>query len=238
MTAGAPIVLDDVVRHHDTPAGVVRALDGVTLEIAGGTSTAVTGRSGCGKSTLLGLVGGLDAPTSGRVAVGDETLSGRTERDRTQWRRANVGFVFQTDDLLPHLTALENVLHQLALTGHGGEAGVERARALLDDLDVATETDKLPDQMSGGQRQRVAVARALVHEPPLLLADEPTGAVDRVHADAILDLLLAAQARTGATLVVVTHDPRVSSRLDRRILMTDGRVVADSATVEAAEPAG
>ena len=236
MTGGFSIELEAVRRHHSTPAGLVRALDGIDLGVAAGSSAAVTGRSGCGKSTMLGLVGALDVPSSGRVVVAGQLLSERSERERSRWRRALVGFIFQTDDLLAHLTALENVAQQLALRGRVVAEDLERCRLLLEQLDVANEADKLPDQMSGGQRQRVAVARALVHEPALILADEPTGAVDRANADAILDLLIAAQRANGATLLVVTHDPEVSAKLDRRLILADGRVVADSAACGLVEP--
>ncbi|MEJ7764054.1 MAG: ABC transporter ATP-binding protein [Acidimicrobiales bacterium] len=224
MSGGCWIEVDAVSRHHRTPAGVVRALEGITMALAAGSSAAVAGRSGCGKSTLLGLLGALDVPTAGTVRVGGEPVSSGSERERAQWRRSNVGFIFQADDLLPHLTAVENVAQQLAMRGRGSASDLETATRLLDRLDVKDQGDKLPDQLSGGQRQRVAIARALVHEPPLILADEPTGSVDRENADAILDLLIAAHRANGATLVVVTHDSAVSARLDRVLHLTDGRL--------------
>lgn len=228
---GCTVALQSVSRHHATPAGAVRALDGVIIAIEAGAGVAVTGRSGCGKSTLLGLVAALDVPTSGQVLLDGSDTSGWSERERRSWRRRHVGFLFQSDDLLPHLTGFENVLHQLALVDgddRGGEEAAARVEALLDRLKVADAAGKLPDQLSGGQRQRVAVARALVHRPPLIVADEPTGAVDRANADAILDLLVEVQRESGATLIVVTHDGAVSERLDRRVHMADGRVVADT----------
>jgi len=159
------------------------------------------------------------------LVVGGDVASRRTARERARWRRTQVGFIFQTDDLLPHLTAWENVTQQLAMSGDE-TADPAAAGSLLDELGVAESRDKLPDQLSGGQRQRVAVARALVHDPVLILADEPTGAVDRPNAVAILALLVRAQRARGATLVVVTHDREVAARLDRSVLLDDGRLVA------------
>jgi putative ABC transport system ATP-binding protein len=224
MTTPATILVDAVVKRHRTAAGEVRAVDGVSLEVAGGTSVAITGPSGCGKSTLLGLIGGLDTPTSGRVVVGGEELSSLPERERARWRRERMGFLFQSDNLLPYLTALENVTLQLALLGR--DADTPRCRSLLAALGLADHAAKLPDQLSGGQRQRVGMARALVHRPAVILADEPTGELDSASSAEVVDLLLSAQAETGATLVVVTHDPGVARRMDHTVLLRDGRVAA------------
>lgn len=222
MKRPAGISLQAVSRHHATSAGPVKAVDGITLEVAGGTSLAVTGPSGCGKSTLLGLIGGLEAPTAGRVVVGDQELSGMPERRRVGVRRRHLGLVFQSDNLLAFLTATENVAQQLVLAG--GPGGGARCLELLADLGLDDAADKLPDQLSGGQRQRVALARALVHRPAVILADEPTGSLDGATAASILDLLVAAQHETGATLVVVTHDRTVAERLDRTVELRDGRL--------------
>ena len=210
-------------RTTGTSSGLVRAIDGVTLEVEPGGSLAITGRSGCGKSTLLGLIGGLEAPTAGRVVVGGLDLSSMSDRQRDRVRREHVGFVFQADNLLPYLTAAENVALQVAL--HPSDDGERRCLELLTGLGLGDCVDKLPDQLSGGQRLRVAVARALVHHPGVVLADEPTGAVDADNAHVIVDLLLAAQASTGATLVVVTHDDDVARRLERTLRLQDGRLV-------------
>jgi putative ABC transport system ATP-binding protein len=218
----AGIRLEAVTQHYRTPSGLVRAVDGVTLDVGPASSVAITGRSGCGKSTLLGLIGGLEAPTSGRVVIGEVELSGLTERERDAVRREHLGFVFQSDNLLPYLTALENVALQLALTRPDGDA--RRSLELLTGLGLADCIDKLPDQLSGGQRLRVAIARALVHRPAVILADEPTGSVDADNASVIIDLLLAAQRSAGATLVVVTHDPEVALRLERTVSLRDGRI--------------
>ena len=204
MTQPTAISLDSVVKHYTTPAGLVRAVDGITLEVELGTSLAIMGPSGCGKSTLLGLIGGLEAPTAGRVSIGGNEISRLTERERARLRRDEFGFVFQADNLLPFLTATENVGLQLALDG--ATNGYQRCLDVLAELGLADAVDKLPDQLSGGQRQRVAVARALIHEPGVILADEPTGSLDAENSATVIDLLLAAQTELGATLVVVTHD--------------------------------
>ncbi len=224
VTAAA-IGVDAVSMRYSTPAGPVRALDGVTLEVEPGASVAITGPSGCGKSTLLGLIGGLDTPSEGRVSLGGRELSALSEAERAGVRRREIGFVFQADNLLPFLTVVENVALQLSLAG--GAIDPSRTVELLGRLGLAALGDRLPDQLSGGQRQRVAVACAIVHRPSVVLADEPTGALDQASSDTVTDLLLATRAELGATLVVVTHDPRVAGRLDRTVRLRDGRL-ADS----------
>ena len=227
MTAPAGITLESVSRHYTTPAGIVRAVDGVSFDVPPGRNIAITGPSGCGKSTLLGLIGALDRPTSGRIVVGGHELSSLPERDRARVRRDELGLVFQSDNLLPFLTAHENVCLQLSLTG--APEVDDRSLELLELLGVAECAEKLPDQLSGGQRQRVAVARALVHRPRVVLADEPTGSLDDESSAILVDLLLAVQREAGSTLVVVTHDLAVAGRLDRTIRIHDGRLAADSA---------
>ncbi|MDQ2939299.1 MAG: ABC transporter ATP-binding protein [Actinomycetota bacterium] len=224
MNGPAGISLDSVVKHYETPAGLVRAVDGISLEIEPGSSLAIVGPSGCGKSTLLGLIGGLDSPTAGRVSIGGEDISSLPERERARLRRDELGLVFQSGNLLPFLTAVENVGQQLAL--NGASDGYERCLELLADLGLAGDGDKLPDQLSGGQRQRVAVARALIHRPRVILADEPTGSLDADNSAAVIDRLLAAQQEVGATLVVVTHDLGVARRLVRTVTLRDGQIDA------------
>ena len=226
MNEAEGIRLDSVSRHYTTPAGLVRAVDGITLEVEPGTSLAIMGPSGCGKSTVLGLIAGLEAPTAGSVSVCGRAISRLQDAQRARLRRYELGLVFQSDNLLPFLTAVENVSLQLALRAAGD--GFEQAVALLAKLGLAGEADKLPDQLSGGQRQRVAVARAVVHQPSVILADEPTGSLDADNSTAVLDLLLAAQRESGATLVVVTHDPVVARRLDRTVRLRDGRLADDA----------
>ncbi len=232
MSGGAAVVLDGVVRHFATEAGTVRAVDGISLRAEPGASVAITGPSGCGKSTLLSMIGALELPSRGRVEIAGATVSSMREPDRARLRRELVGFVFQSDNLQPFLTAVENVSLQLALAG--ARDGYGRSLELLGALGLADAAGKFPDQLSGGERQRVAVARALVHRPALILADEPTGSLDAGSSLTVVDLLREAQADAGATLIVITHDQRVAERLDRRIGLRDGRVVEDSATLEVA----
>lgn len=233
MSAGAGIRLDDVTKRYETAAEVVRAVDGVSLDVQPGTSLAITGPSGCGKSTLLGLIGGLDVPTAGTVSIGGREISTLPESDRAHVRRHEIGLVFQSDNLLPFLTATENVSLQLALDDP--DDGTARSLELLIELGLAEEADKFPDQLSGGQRQRVAVARALIHRPSLIVADEPTGSLDAESARAVVDLLLTARRASGATLVLVTHEPLVARRLDRTAGMLDGRLADRAARADDAE---
>jgi putative ABC transport system ATP-binding protein len=223
VSAGASVELDDVSKRYETAAGVVRAIDGISLEVPPGTSIAITGPSGCGKSTVLGLIGGLDVPTTGRVLIGGQEISTLPEWRRARLRRHEIGLVFQSDDLLPFLTATENVSLQLSLNDPGD--GNARTLELLAELGLEEGSDSFPDQLSGGQRQRVAIARALVHRPSLIVADEPTGSLDAENAAAVVDLLIAAQRSSGATLVLVTHETSVAGRLDRTVGMLDGRLV-------------
>ncbi len=226
MNEAEGIRLDSVSMHYTTPGGLVRAVDGITLAVRPGTSLAIMGPSGCGKSTVLGLIAGLEAPTAGSVSVRGRQISNLPDAQRARWRRHELGLVFQSDNLLPFLTAVENVSLQLAL--RAAPDGFGQSVALLAELGLAREADKLPDQLSGGQRQRVAVARALVHRPSVILADEPTGSLDADNSAAVLDLLLAAQRESGATLVVVTHDPVVARRLDGTVRLRDGRLADDA----------
>jgi putative ABC transport system ATP-binding protein len=224
MKRPAAIELERVSKQYATPAGPVRALDSVTLAVAPGTGIAITGLSGSGKSTLLSLIAGLEAPSSGRISIGGEEISSLRERERARLRRLHIGLVFQSDNLQPFLTAIENVGLQLALSGAAN--GTRRCRDLLTDLGLSGHGHKFPDQLSGGQRQRVAIARALVNRPDVIVADEPTGALDAENSAAIVGLLLAAQRDTGTTLVVVTHDPDVAARMDRSVTLRDGRLSA------------
>jgi putative ABC transport system ATP-binding protein len=222
VTADASIRVDSVVVEHATPGGPVLALDGVSFAVDAGSSVAITGPSGCGKSTLLGVIGGLATPTAGAVWIGGDEISSLSERRRSDLRRTLVGFVYQADNLLPFLTVVENVGLQAAL--QGASAGVDRSLELLERLGLANEAHRLPDHLSGGQRQRAAVARAVVHRPEVILADEPTGALDAANAAGVIDLLLGVQREIGATLVMVTHDRDAAGRMDRRIGLRDGRV--------------
>ena len=233
MTAPADVRVDAVSVQHRTAAGGVQALDGVTLDITGGTSVAVVGPSGCGKSTLLGLLGGLALPTTGSVRVGPLVLSALGERQRAAFRRANVGYVYQNDNLLPFLTVEENLTFQLALNSDGSTDRADAGR-LLARLGLDALAQRVPDQLSGGQRQRVAIARAVVHRPRLLLADEPTGALDPRNAAVVIDLLLEVGRDLGATVVVATHDRTAATRMGRIVELRDGTVASDVGAVSRA----
>jgi putative ABC transport system ATP-binding protein len=222
VTMDASIQVESVVVRHTAAHGPVAALDGVSFTVDAGASVAVVGPSGCGKSTLLGVLGGLALPTAGTIRIGGEEISALPERRRAEFRRAHVGFVYQADNLLPFLTVAENVGLQLALDPAAADA--DRSLELLDRLGLADEAHRLPDHLSGGQRQRAAVARAVVHRPEVILADEPTGALDAANAAGVVDLLLEVQRDIGATLVVVTHDEGAAGRMDRRIGLRDGRL--------------
>jgi putative ABC transport system ATP-binding protein len=200
-------------------------LDGVTLEIARGDAVAVIGPSGSGKSTLLGLIAGLDAPTAGSITVGGVDVTRLGESALARFRRETIGYVFQSYHLIPTLTAAENVAVPLELAGERRVAA--RVRALLAQVGLGDRADHYPVQLSGGEQQRVALARAVVLEPPLLLADEPTGNLDSATGAAIIELLFTLNRERGSTLLLVTHDPALAERADRVVSLRDGRVVGD-----------
>ena len=228
--AAATIRLEEVRRlYHSGEPDEVRALDGVDLTIAPGEYLSVEGPSGSGKTTLLNLLGLLDVPTEGRVLWQGAPVEGLPERERTRLRRTGIGFIFQRFYLLPTLTALENVELPLQARGAPGPERRHRAEALLAQVGLSDRARSFPHQLSGGEEQRVAIARALANSPQLLLADQPTGELDSVRAQQVLDLLEEAHRTSGAAVVVVTHNPTVAARADRHLTMSDGRIVSDSA---------
>jgi putative ABC transport system ATP-binding protein len=209
----------------------VDALKGIDLTVERGDFLAVMGPSGCGKSTLLHVLGGIDPPTSGQVFLDGQDLAALDDAARSVLRRRRLGFVFQRINLLPTMTALENVALPLRIDGVGRTSGNERAQAALQRVGIAHRAGHFPHELSGGEQQRVAIARALVIEPAVVFADEPTGALDSTNADHTLELL-AECVRDGQTVVMVTHDPNMARHASRVLLMQDGRIV------EAAEAAG
>jgi lipoprotein-releasing system ATP-binding protein len=224
VSGGADVLVENVVRTFVSPAGVpVEVLRGVTLRAAAGESVAVTGPSGSGKTTLLQLIGAMDRADAGEVRVNGRELGGMDEAARAGFRNREVGFVFQAHHLLPQLTALENVLVP-AWTSAVGDAVVARARDLLERVGLRERASHFPGQLSGGERQRVALARALVLSPCLILADEPTGALDQVSARALVDLLLELNREEQATLLVVTHAEACASRMGRRVRLENGKL--------------
>jgi len=219
-----PIIrLDQVTKVYPMPAGDVRALDRLSLEIREGEFIAIMGPSGSGKSTLLNLIGCLDVPTAGDIQVGERAVKALPDDELTELRRDHIGFVFQQFNLLPLLTILENVEFPLVLKSHAG-GHLDRCREILRAVGLAPELDThKPTELSGGQQQRVAIARALVNDPEILLCDEPTGNLDTKTGETIM-ALLAGLNRQGKTIIVVTHDPRIAGHADRTIMMVDGRV--------------
>jgi putative ABC transport system ATP-binding protein len=195
------------------------------LSVPDGQFVAVVGPSGSGKSTLLGLVAGLDAPTSGRIRVDGEEVTEMSEDALATLRGRKIGIVFQSFHLVPSMTAYENVLAPLEIAGARGAA--ERARGLLEEVDLTERAHHYPSQLSGGEQQRVAVARAFANSPKILLADEPTGNLDSRNGAHVFELMLGLNRRSGATLVLVTHDHELAARADRRVSLRDGRVVSD-----------
>ena len=216
--------LDGVRKEY----GETTALDGVSLEIRAGEAVAVMGPSGCGKSTLLNMVAGLDRPTAGSVVVHGEDLGALSETGLALFRRHHIGMIFQFFNLLDDLPALDNVALAAQLTGTPARHARRRALELLDELGIADRRNTYPAALSGGERQRVAVARALMNRPALLLADEPTGALDSRSGEQVMDLLLDLN-QIGQTLLMVTHDPRLAARCATRLVeVTDGRVARQS----------
>ncbi len=200
-------------------------LKGIDLTIPARQFVVIMGASGSGKSTLLGLLAGLDTPTSGSVAIDGQEISGLSEDALAQIRATKLGFVFQSYQLIPTLTAVENVLlpHEL----HAKEDGRARARALLASVGLEERMDHYPVQLSGGEQQRVALARAFMLRPPVILADEPTGNLDSATGARVMELLLELNRKEGTTLVLVTHDPSLAAHAQRKILLRDGRIAAD-----------
>lgn len=222
-TGQVVVRLDGVRKEYGESA----ALDGVTLDIRGGEAVAVMGPSGCGKSTLLNMIAGLARPTSGQVVVHGENLGQLDEKGLALFRRRRIGMIFQFFNLLDDLSALDNVALAAQLTGTPAGQARRRALELLDELGVADRRNAYPSVLSGGERQRVAAARALMNRPALVLADEPTGALDSRAGEQVMDLLLDLN-QIGQTLLLVTHDPRMAERCASRVVeLADGRVAGE-----------
>jgi len=220
------IQLSSVSKRFEGKRQVI-ALDGIDLTVERGEMVSIVGPSGSGKSTLLNLIGALDRPTSGEIAVDGARLSGLGDDGLTAIRRDKIGFVFQFFNLLPSLSCLENVALPLHLRGWPRRKAVERARDLLHLVQLGNRLEHLPEELSGGERQRTAIARALSVYPPILLADEPTGNLDTHTGAEILALIRDLHARLGATVLIVTHDQQVAASCPRTITIRDGRIVGD-----------
>jgi len=218
----------DVGKIYRQGESEIAALDGISLDIPKGAFAVIMGPSGSGKSTLLHLIGGLDRPSSGDLLVDGRLIGQMADDEVTLFRRTKIGFVFQFFNLLPTLTALENVALPLVLDGVGKAGADRRAEALLEKVGLQARKHHLPEEMSGGEIQRIAVARALAFNPPLLLVDEPTGNLDSKNGDAVLSLLREINKNDGCTIVMVTHSEEAASYGERRILLKDGRVERES----------
>jgi putative ABC transport system ATP-binding protein len=227
--SSAAIVARQVTKRIDTATHTVEILKGIDFQVERGQFVAIMGASGSGKSTLLGLLAGLDAPTSGQILLDGADITGLEEDELAVLRGRTVGFVFQSYQLIPTLTAEENVLLPLDLAGER-DAG-DRARELLDRVGLLDRRDHYPVQLSGGEQQRVALARAFVMRPPILMADEPTGNLDSKNGRLVLDLLLQLNQREKTTLLLVTHDRELAAFADRIITLRDGAIVADELQV-------
>lgn len=221
------LVARELTKEYRSGDAVLRALDSVSFDIPQGAYVAIVGASGSGKTTLLGLLAGLDTSTRGTVLIDGVDLSPLTEDARAKLRGEKVGFVFQSFQLIPTLTALENVAVPLELRGDPDAA--PRAREVLDRVGLSLRADHFPAQLSGGEQQRVAIARAFANRPRVLFADEPTGNLDAATGARVIDLLEALNSESGSTVVIVSHDPALAGRASRILRLNDGRIVADTA---------
>jgi putative ABC transport system ATP-binding protein len=218
------ITLQQISKTYETPAGSFNALHNIDLEIARAEFVAIVGKSGSGKSTLLNMIGGIDRPSSGSLSIGGTNIQNLKHNELAVWRGRSIGFVFQFFQLLPALTVAENVMLPMDFAGVlAGKARRKRAEELLDRVGVADQADKLPSALSGGQQQRVAIARALANDPPVILADEPTGNLDSETSVEIFRLFVELAAG-GKTLLVVTHDAEAAMAVSRTITIVDGCV--------------
>ncbi len=226
---------DQITKQYKMGQIIIEALRGVSISVERGEFVGIIGPSGSGKSTLLGLIGGLDTPTTGRVYIDGQDITYLSESELTQVRNEKIGFVFQFFNLVPTLSALENVALPIQFSRKRKFNPHKRAKELLDLFGLSDRMNNRPSQLSGGQQQRVAIARALANEPPLILADEPTGSLDSASGEVVMRTLRDVQRHTGTAVIIVTHDPNIAAQMDRIISMHDGLVVKDAAQMAAVE---
>lgn len=225
MSVQTMLKVERLTKSYATAAGPLAVLREVSFELAAGSSLAVVGPSGSGKTTLLGLCAGLDRPSGGEVVVAGEAIGAMSEDERARVRNDHVGFVFQNFQLIPTLTALENVLVPVELSGRGGAGKTAEARALLERVGLGERYEHYPVQLSGGEQQRVALARAFINAPKILFCDEPTGNLDGDTAHTVVELIFELNREKGTTLVLVTHDLELAKRCERLLRLRRGEVV-------------
>lgn len=213
-----------IKKYYGKNENLTKALDGVDLNINQGEFVAIIGASGSGKSTLLNMIGGLDNPTSGEVQIGGKEIGNMNADELTVFRRRNIGFIFQNYNLIPVLNVLENITLPIELDGKSPDESF--ITEIIDILGLKEKIYKMPSQLSGGQQQRVAIARALANKPSIILADEPTGNLDSVTSEEVLDLMKKMSEQFHQTIVMITHDPNIASKADRTIKISDGKVIA------------
>jgi len=218
---------ENIVKNYVSGTETLRILKGINLNIEEGASVAVSGQSGSGKSTLLNILGGLDRTDSGKVYIGDDEITSLSEKELSVYRSKRVGFIFQFHYLLKDFTALENIMIPAFIAGMKKKDAMERARSLLADVNLEDRGWHFPSQLSGGERQRVAVARSMVNDPALILADEPTGNLDPQNSDIVSELLYSGAQKRGKTLIVVTHDKKVASKASIHLILENGQLMED-----------
>jgi len=221
------IVIKKAQKHYKLGGELVKALDGVNVEIDRGEFVAIVGPSGSGKTTLMHCIGGIDKLDDGEILVGGDDLSKMSDVELSRYRNKTVGFVFQTFNLQPNLSALENVELPLIFAGIGGKEAKIKAKGALEKVDLGSRLNHKPGQLSGGQRQRVCIARAIVNDPEIILADEPTGNLDSTNGRKIIDLLGDLSRKENITLIIVTHDEKIAGKASRIINLLDGKVLKD-----------
>jgi putative ABC transport system ATP-binding protein len=227
MNAAAAISVQNVCRDFEAGGQTLRVLHNVSTDIRPGELTYLVGESGSGKTTLISIIAGILYPTEGTVSVFGTDLYQLSDNDLVRFRLANIGFIFQQYNLIPSLTAAENASVPLVAAGMGREEAIARALAILEKLNMTDQAEKRPNQLSGGQQQRVAIARALVHEPKLIVCDEPTAALDAKSGRRVMDLLREVALSPDRTVIIVTHDNRIFDLADRILVMEDGRITKD-----------
>ena len=229
----AAIAVSSIVKEFPVGANSIRVLHGIDVVVQSGELTYLVGESGSGKTTLISIIAGILSPTAGGVRVFDTDIYALSDSELVTFRLNTIGFIFQQYNLLPSLTAAENAAVPLLAAGVARGEAVDRARVLLDKLNIADQADKYPRQLSGGQQQRVAIARALVHEPRLVVCDEPTAALDAKSGRRVMDLLREVAVTADRAVIIVTHDNRIFDLADRILVMEDGRIVSDGTSADA-----